>query len=137
MTPSITDARSTADSLIERFQARHGARPRIFRAPGRLNLIGEHTDYNDGFVMPAAIDFSTWIATSPRSDRVLHAYAEQFTEAISLSIDDLAGAPRKHWGDFVRGVAAVLQQEGCDLSGANLVIHGEVPLGAGLSSSAA
>jgi galactokinase len=137
MTTSITDARSTADSLIERFQARYRTRPRIFRAPGRVNLIGEHTDYNDGFVMPAAIDFSTWIAISKRNDRVLDAYSEQFTEAINLSLDALAPARRKHWSDFVRGVAALLQQARCEISGANLVLHGEVPLGAGLSSSAA
>ncbi|MGA7216702.1 MAG: galactokinase, partial [Candidatus Sulfotelmatobacter sp.] len=108
----------------------------IFRAPGRVNLIGEHTDYNDGFVMPMAIDFYTWIAAAARQDRILEAYSEHFKERSRLSLDELSGAPRNHWSDFVRGVAATLQDAGHNLSGANLVIHGEVPLGAGLSSSA-
>jgi galactokinase len=112
------------------------ARPRIFRAPGRVNVIGEHTDYNDGFVMPAAIEFYAWVAAAQRQDRVLEAYSDRFEETVRLSLDELAGPPRRHWSDFVRGVAAVLQSAGYKLAGANLMIHGEVPLGAGLSSSA-
>lgn len=112
------------------------AEARIFRAPARVNLIGEHTDYNDGFVMPAAIGFYTWVAAGKRKDRVLEAYSDRFHEKISLFLDTLAGPPRGHWSDFIRGVAATLQQAGLPLSGANLLIHGEVPLGAGLSSSA-
>jgi galactokinase len=99
-------------------------------------VIGEHTDYNDGFVMPAAIQFYTWVAAAKREDRILEAYSDHFDEKISLSLDDLAGPPRRHWSDFIRGVAAVLQNSGYDLAGANLFIHGGVPLGAGLSSSA-
>jgi len=113
-----------------------GSSARIFRAPGRVNVIGEHTDYNDGFVMPAALGFYTWVAAGKREGRVLEAYSDHFDEKISLSFDALDGPPRRHWSDFVRGVAAVLQNVGYELSGANLVIHGEVPLGAGLSSSA-
>jgi len=128
---------SACDVTMEaRFREIFGARPRIFRAPGRVNVIGEHTDYNDGFVMPAAIEFYTWIAAARRADRVVEAYSAHFDEKIRLSLDDLAGPPRKHWSDFVRGVAAVFEAAGHRLSGANLVIHGEVPLGAGLSSSA-
>ena len=108
-----------------------GASPRIFRAPGRVNVIGEHTDYNDGFVMPAAIEFYTWVTAARRGDRVLEAYSEHFDEKISLSLDALAGPPRRHWSDFIRGVAAVLQNAGYNLAGANLAIYGEVPLGAG------
>jgi len=66
--------------LRRAFQARWGTTPRIFRAPGRVNLIGEHTDYNDGFVMPAAIEFSTWVAAAGRPDRVLYVYSENFAE---------------------------------------------------------
>jgi len=113
-----------------------GTEMRMFRAPGRVNLIGEHTDYNDGFVMPAAIGFYTWIAVAKRGDRVVEAYSDGFDEKISLSLDGLAGPPQRHWSDFIRGVAAKLQDAGHRLSGANLVVHGEVPLGAGLSSSA-
>jgi len=135
--PSTTvNSESVADSLYERFQQAHGAQPRIFRAPGRVNLIGEHTDYNDGFVMPAAIGFYTWIAVGPRADRILHVHSEQFAETTEFSLDALSGATRKHWSDYVRGVAALLQAAGHPLSGANLLIDGQVPLGAGLSSSA-
>lgn len=127
---------STAKSLISLFREKFGTECSIFRAPGRVNLIGEHTDYNDGFVMPAAIGFYTWIAASIRQDRMLHAYSDHFKETVQFSLDELGGPPRKHWGDFLRGVAATLQARGYKLSGMNLVVHGEVPLGAGLSSSA-
>ena len=125
-----------ADSLRHRFERSYGTPPRIFRAPGRVNLVGEHTDYNDGFVMPAAIEFSTWVAAATRNDRILRVYSEHFAESAEFTLDQLAGPPRKHWSDFIRGVAAVLQESEFALSGANLMIHGEVPLGAGLSSSA-
>jgi galactokinase len=126
----------TADSLAERFRRFYGADAGIYRAPGRVNLIGEHTDYNDGFVMPAALGFSTWVAASERSERTLHARSEQFNETVELPLDFLSGPPKKHWSDFIRGVAAVLQANGYKLSGANLLIEGQVPIGAGLSSSA-
>jgi galactokinase len=129
-------SKSVGDGLTARFQEMFGASPRIFRAPGRVNVIGEHTDYNDGFVMPAAVEFYTWVAAARRGDHILEAYSEHFDEKTSLSLDALAEPPRRHWSDFIRGVAAVLQNAGYKLKGANLVIHGEVPLGAGLSSSA-
>jgi len=127
---------STVESLKEEFSRSFHERPLIFRAPGRVNLIGEHTDYNDGFVMPAAIGFYTWIAAGPRQDRTLHVRSEEFGETVDLPLEALAGPPRKHWSDFVRGVAAVLQTGGTHLAGANLIIQGQVPMGAGLSSSA-
>ena len=127
---------STGDLLRARFREMFGTGLPIFRAPGRVNLIGEHTDYNDGFVMPAAIGFYTWVAAAKREDRILEAYSDRFDEKIAFSLDALDGPPRKHWSDFIRGVAAMLQSAGHRLCGANLVIHGEVPLGAGLSSSA-
>ena len=136
MASSSTSYESTAESLADEFQHSHHTRPSIFRAPGRVNLIGEHTDYNDGFVMPAAIGFYTWVATSARPDRTLHVHSGEFHETIDLSLDSLAGPPRKHWSDFVRGVAAVLQSRGVQLSGSNMIIQGQVPMGAGLSSSA-
>jgi len=136
MLSEATSYVSTADSLAERFEQAYRAKPRIFRAPGRVNLIGEHTDYNDGFVMPSAIGFYTWIAASPRTDKILHVRSEEFHETVDLSIQDLAGPPRRHWTDFVRGVAALLLAAGFKVSGANLIIEGQVPMGAGLSSSA-
>jgi galactokinase len=134
--PSARSAGPPAE-LSERFARFHGVRPAVFRAPGRVNLIGEHTDYNDGFVMPAAIGFYSWVAVAPRSDRLLHVVSDQFSETAELNIDELEGPPRKHWSDYIRGIAAMLRGAGVPLSGANLMIHGEVPLGAGLSSSAA
>ncbi len=136
MPSPLTSYESTADSLKVEFERYYRTQPAIFRAPGRVNLIGEHTDYNDGFVMPAAIGFYTWIAASPRPDRTLHVRSEEFHETVDLSLGALAGPPRKHWTDFVRGVAAVLQSSGAPISGANLIIQGQVPMGAGLSSSA-
>ena len=124
--------------LAERFRAVYGMDPRrIFRAPGRVNLIGEHTDYNDGFVMPAAIDFYTCSAIAERSDRTLSVHSEQFQETVEFDLDQRPGSPRKHWSDYIRGVAAILHEEGYPLKGASLLIDGQVPIGSGLSSSAA
>jgi galactokinase len=123
--------------FAQRFQKLFGTRPRIFRAPGRVNLIGEHTDYNDGFVMPAAVAFSTYVAISPRSDRKLAVRSEQFPGNFEFDLDRLPPRRTAAWCDYVLGVATVLRQQGHPLAGANLLVHGEVPIGAGLSSSAA
>ena len=136
MINGVLPPESTGNLLRARFGEMFGTDMRIFRAPGRVNLIGEHTDYNDGFVMPAAIGFYTWIAAAKREDRILEAYSDHFEEKITFSLDALDGPPRKHWSDFIRGVAATFEGAGHKLAGANLVIHTEVPLGAGLSSSA-
>src|SRR5882762_9092186 len=120
--PMPTAATSTV-SLTERFHEMFGCEPLIFRAPGRVNLIGEHTDYNDGFVMPAAIGYYTWVAAAKRNDRIVEAYSERFKEKITLSLDKLAGPPQRHWSDFIRGTAATLQAEGHILSGINLLIE--------------
>ena len=124
------------------FQAMFTTAPRIFRAPGRVNLIGEHTDYNDGFVMPAAVDLYTWVAIAPRKDRIIQVHSLNFQETFSFVIDGSNHGPTGHWSDYVRGVAHVLEQTLCEqsgtqLSGTNILIHGEVPIGSGLSSSAA
>jgi galactokinase len=111
--------------------------PRIFRAPGRVNLIGEHTDYNEGFVMPAAVAFSTYVAIARRPDRKLLIHSEEFSGNFEFDIDRLPERKTGSWCDYVLGVAHVLQQRGQKLSGANLFVQGEVPIGAGLSSSAA
>ena len=111
--------------------------PRTFRAPGRVNLIGEHTDYNDGFVMPAAIDMSVYVRVWAREDRQLHIRAEDFDEQFEFDLDDPNPTARGHWGDYAVGVAVMLERAGHRLRGAFLQIRGEVPVGAGLSSSAA
>jgi galactokinase len=126
-----------AAELADRFRNEFQALPRIFSAPGRVNLIGEHTDYNDGFVMPSAIGFSTRVAVSARSDRKLVLRSAEYPEAFEF---DLAHLPERllgAWCDYSLGVATILQQDGGALAGANLLVHGEVPVGAGLSSSAA
>jgi galactokinase len=123
--------------LQEKFRARFGTSATIYRAPGRVNLIGEHTDYNDGFVLPAAIEFYCWVAVSPRSDKKLVIHSENFNETIEESLDSIASAGKNHWANYPLGVAESLQAAGKRLKGANLLISGEVPLGAGLSSSAA
>ncbi|MGA8298211.1 MAG: galactokinase [Terriglobales bacterium] len=138
MISSVSKPELTRDRLLTRFAELYGMGTgvQIFRAPGRVNLIGEHTDYNDGFVMPMAIGFYTWIAAKRRADRVIEVYSEHFSERISFTLDSLNGPPTNHWSDFIRGVAETLQQAGHHLAGASLLIHGEVPIGAGLSSSA-
>lgn len=111
--------------------------PRVFRAPGRVNLIGEHTDYNDGFVMPAAIDLSVFVRVWPREDRKLEIRSENFDDTIQFDLDDPNPEPRKHWSDYAVGVAVMLERAGHHLRGAHLHLRGEVPVGSGLSSSAA
>ena len=129
----------SAENLKEAFAGHYGGRaePRVYRAPGRVNLIGEHTDYNDGFVMPAAIDFYTRVAAAPREDRKLVLRSENFGESVEFDLDETDPRPRGHWSDYPRGVAVVLERAGVRLRGAELLIRGEVPIGAGLSSSAA
>jgi galactokinase len=119
------------------FRERYGTSARVFRAPGRVNLIGEHTDYNDGFVMPAAIELSVWAAIAPRDDRKLVVHSENFAESAEIDLDDHDPRPRSHWSDYVQGVAMMLDRTYPSLRGANLLISGEVSIGSGLSSSAA
>src|SRR5579884_672600 len=110
--------------------------PRLFRAPGRVNLIGEHTDYNQGYVLPMAIGFYTWVAISPRNDRKIVVQSKDFSERREMNLEQWAPDVEKHWSNYVFGVAQALEAHCGGLSGANLLIHGNVPLGAGLSSSA-
>jgi galactokinase len=132
----MSSSSQIAITLERAFRSRYGVAPILCRAPGRVNLIGEHTDYNDGFVMPAAIEFYTYVAASPRSDRKIVVASENFAESVEFDLSTLREGSTGHWSDYVRGVAAMLDAEG-GIAGANLLIHGEVPVGAGLSSSAA
>ncbi|HWY69520.1 MAG TPA: galactokinase [Terriglobales bacterium] len=124
------------ETLKRDFRAVYGQEPQISRAPGRVNLIGEHTDYNEGFVMPAAIDFYTSVAIAPRSDTKVNVRSQSFDEAFSLDLND-GFSPKHNWSDYVVGVIDQIKRSGECLHGADILVHGEVPIGAGLSSSAA
>jgi galactokinase len=117
--------------------ARFHAEPAIFVAPGRVNLIGEHTDYAEGFVMPAAIDFATLAGISPRSDGKIVIYSENYAEEKTFELAALPSKAGKHWTDYPLGVVAILAGEGHKIPAFSLSLWGDVPLGSGLSSSAA
>jgi galactokinase len=126
--------------LTATFQASFQAPPSlVVQAPGRVNLIGEHTDYNDGFVLPCAIDFHTLIAARPRADMLVRVVAADYGDANDEFRLDAPITPRPDalWANYVRGVVKVLLERGLALRGADLAITGNVPQGAGLSSSAA
>ena len=116
--------------------SRFNAEPAIFVAPGRVNLIGEHTDYAEGFVMPAAINFATLAAISPRSDGKIVIYSENFCEEKTFDAAETP-KPHKNWSDYPMGVVAIFSGEGHKFPGFSLTLWGDVPLGSGLSSSAA
>ncbi|MDU0352839.1 galactokinase [Paraglaciecola aquimarina] len=116
-----------------------GAAPaRHFQAPGRVNLIGEHTDYNDGFVLPCAIDYQTLVAVTPREDYTVRVVAADYNnEQDEFSLDsEITNHPTQLWSNYVRGVIKHLQLRGHQFKGADIAITGNVPQGAGLSSSA-
>ncbi|HEY2867822.1 MAG TPA: galactokinase [Pyrinomonadaceae bacterium] len=125
------------DRLIEEFRNRFGAPPRLFRAPGRVNLIGEHTDYNDGFVMPFAIDRDTVVAGRRRDDRKIAAVAADLNENATVDLDATPQKKRKSWVDYVEGTARCVEEKFGKISGADILISSDVPIGSGLSSSAA
>src|SRR3954469_7983317 len=124
-------------TIVERFRERFSGIARVYRAPGRVNLIGEHTDYNDGFAMPAAIEFYCWVASSARNDRKICLYSDEFSASAEVDFALAAPSPAKSWSDYPIGVAVQLEGAGFRLKGANLLIESDVPIGAGLSSSAA
>ena len=126
-----------ARDLAVEFAYRFGRVPTVSRAPGRVNLIGEHTDYNDGFVMPAALEFATLTAASQRPDRRLRVYSMIMDETREFDLDSPPEGPTGDWSDYVIGVALMLERSGRSLSGADLIVWSDVPIGAGLSSSAA
>lgn len=130
--------------LARRFQARFGRSPALFaRAPGRVNLLGGHVDYNEGWVLPAAIDRAAWVAATPRTDRTARIVALDLGAEVTFHLDglgaciDAEGRPLPAWARYPAGVAWALERDGFDLVGMEAALASEVPIGAGLSSSAA
>jgi galactokinase len=117
------------------FKENFNEEPLIVRSPGRVNIIGEHTDYNDGFVLPAAIDKAIYVAITKRNDNTINLYSVDFKEWFTVEIANVQ--PTKNWATYILGVVNQLTGRGYTISGFNLVIDGDVPIGAGLSSSAA
>jgi galactokinase len=129
----MLDVTAIKESHVTRF----GQRPRVFAAPGRVNLIGEHTDYADGFVMPAAIDFATYAAITPRGDGKIVIRSENYDELVEYVGGALPAKRLGQWSDYPVGVLSVLHEEGIVVPAFSMTLNGDVPVGAGLSSSAA
>src|SRR5574342_123967 len=110
----------------------HSPPTHLARAPGRVNLIGEHTDYTDGFVLPIAIDREIQIAARPRDDRIVRVVALDYGARSEFSLDSIRSDPRLAWSNYIRGVVRSLQQRIPNLVGADMLIHGNVPIGSGL-----
>jgi galactokinase len=123
------------ERISKQFLEKFSGQPLIVRSPGRVNIIGEHTDYNDGFVLPAAIDKSVYIAISKRDDDRINLFAANYNDIHETTISQIQ--PSHHWHTYILGIVDQLIKSNFTLSGFNLVIDGEVPAGAGLSSSAA
>ena len=123
--------------IVDEFSRVFGGEPKLYRAPGRVNVIGEHTDYNDGFVLPAALELATVAAVAPRPDRKLRVRSLLMDETFDFDLDEKNPAPRKNWSDYVLGEALMLERAGHRLTGVDMLIDSNVPLGSGLSSSAA
>ncbi len=127
-----------ADSMAERFTGLFDdpAEPLVVRSPGRVNLIGEHTDYNEGFVLPAAIDKAAWVAVTRRTDNRILLFAEDYHARYDTALTTLTPTDI-HWPNYILGVADQLQKSGITIGGFTLLLAGDIPIGAGLSSSAA
>lgn len=122
--------------LVRTYQELFQAQPLLVRSPGRVNIIGEHTDYNEGFVLPAAIDKAVYVAVDKRTDDQIILHSIDFKDKFEGRVTDVQRT-EKHWANYILGVAAQMLKRGHKIGGFNLVIDGDVPLGAGLSSSAA
>src|SRR5580704_7961890 len=117
------------NAIKSRHKLQCGHTPEVFVAPGRVNLIGEHTDYSEGFVMPAAIDFATWAGVTARNDNQIAIYSENFSELATYSADAIPSLARHHWSDYPIGVLTILRQAGVQVPAFSLTLRGDVPLG--------
>ena len=126
------------NQLTQKFTEEFSSPPRVsVRAPGRVNLLGEHTDYNDGFVFPAAIDREIRVLAAPRGDEQVHACSADFSQRSSFDLAGFGSDPGAAWSNYLRGVVSEYRKRGFEVRGMNLLVSGNVPIGAGLSSSAA
>jgi galactokinase len=137
MIESNTIQQTIAEKAAQKFEELFGATPIVVRSPGRINIIGEHTDYNEGFVLPAAIDKAAYIAMSLRNDDEIHLMAMDLNETFSISINDLKPVGDISWPNYILGAVAQFKKKGITLRGFNAILTSDVPIGAGLSSSAA
>jgi galactokinase len=125
-------------TISEAFSAHFGHTcEAVARAPGRVNLIGEHTDYNDGYVLPIALEFCTWAGCARRQDGLAHVVSLDLSDEQAWPLDDWNAEDRPHWTSYIAGVADLLRRRGASLAGFDLLIRSQVPVGGGLSSSAA
>jgi galactokinase len=124
------------EAIDKKFNQLFNQKPLLVRSPGRVNIIGEHTDYNEGFVLPAAIDKAIYTAIAKREDNTIHIYSNEFSEEHQSDLINLQPS-EQHWANYVLGVADQLQKRGYKIGGFNIVFDGDIPIGAGMSSSAA
>jgi galactokinase len=122
--------------ISENFERRFSEKPLVFRSPGRVNIIGEHTDYNNGFVLPAAIDKAIYIGISRRDDNLISLYSEEFIDSHEVRVSELTPSG-KGWPNYIIGIVDQFCKKGIAVPGFNLNIDGDIPIGSGLSSSAA
>tara|TARA_R110001592_G_scaffold55740_7_gene170398 strand:- start:808 stop:1956 length:1149 start_codon:yes stop_codon:yes gene_type:complete len=125
------------NTLKKEFEARFSGEPRCFKSPGRINLIGDHTDYNDGFVMPAAINRYSRMAISFNENKSLNVGAIDLGEMLNINLNQLEAKGQSSWENYFIGVLAIFEEKGIKLKGIDCVFTSDVPVGAGLSSSAA
>ena len=128
---------SEVEPLINSFQESYQQAPHVFSAPGRVNLIGEHTDYNEGFVLPIAVDRRTFVAGSLNNENVVRVHSLNLNERVEIDLSKNRSDSIPHWASYIDGVARVLKEQDFGISGTNLSVLSRVPMGAGMSSSAA
>jgi galactokinase len=134
----MQDRDTRREQMVRMFESMYGTLPELWtRAPGRVDLMGSHTDYNLGYVMTMTIDRDTWVAAAPRVDRQVSIYSMNLQSGNTFSLDRLEHDAAVPWTNYVRGMAKSLQEAGHALQGFNAVLHSAVPFGSGLSSSAA
>lgn len=124
-------------TIQQKFEELYKKKPLIASSPGRVNLIGEHTDYNEGFVLPAAVDKKMYAAVAANGTDTIHVYANEYDQSVSFKLHEIKPEKTDGWQAYAAGVVYNLLQKGCNVQGVDVVMDGNVPVGAGMSSSAA